>query len=61
MSHLVKAYAASLSHTPAKRRAVTTQGLATLMPTIPDSKLGYAEKERQHVDQRILDWKGMRE
>jgi hypothetical protein len=37
---------------PAKRRAVTTQGLATIIPTIPDFKLRYAEKERQHANQR---------
>lgn len=37
---------------PAKRR-----GLATHIPTIPNFKLGYAEKERQTVDQRIADRK----
>ena len=37
---------------PAKRR-----NLATQIPTIPNFKLGYAEKERQIVDQKIADRK----
>lgn len=37
---------------PAKRR-----GLATQIPNIPNLKLGYAEPERQVVDQRIADRK----
>jgi hypothetical protein len=37
---------------PAHRRALATQ-----IPGIPDFKLGYAEKERQHTDQRIADRK----
>jgi hypothetical protein len=42
---------------PSKRRGAPTQGLATIIPTIPDFKLGYAEKERQNADQRIADRK----
>jgi hypothetical protein len=30
-------------------RAVTTQGLATIIPTIPDFKLRYAEKEQSKI------------
>jgi hypothetical protein len=37
---------------PAQRR-----GLATQIPTLPDFKLGYAEKERQLVDQRLAERK----
>ena len=37
---------------PARRR-----GLATHIPSLPDLKLGYAEKERQAADQRIADRK----
>jgi len=38
--------------TPARRR-----GLATQIPTIPNFKLGYTEKERQQADQRVIDRK----
>ena len=41
---------------PTKRRAVA-KSLATIIPTVPNFKLGYAEKERQNADQRILDRK----
>jgi hypothetical protein len=37
---------------PARRR-----GLATHIPSLPDLKLGYAEKERQAADQRFADRK----
>ena len=37
---------------PAQRR-----GLATQIPTLPNFKLGYAEKERQLVDQRLTERK----
>ena len=37
---------------PAQRR-----GLAIQIPTVPNLKLGYAEKERQHADQRIAERK----
>ena len=37
---------------PAQRR-----GLATQIPTLPNFKLGYAEKERQLVDQRLAERK----
>ena len=40
---------------PAKRRGQGTQ--ATQIPRIPEFKLGYAEKERQVVDQRVADRK----
>jgi len=48
---------------PAKRRATkagpatTTAGPATVIPNMPDFKLGYAEKERQNADQRVNDRK----
>lgn len=41
---------------PAKRRAIAAQG-ATIIPTVPGFKVGYAEKERQYANQRILDRK----
>lgn len=41
---------------PAKRRAVAAQE-ATIIPTVPGFKVGYAKKERQHANQRILDRK----
>jgi hypothetical protein len=37
---------------PARRR-----GLATHIPSLPDLKLGHAEKERQAADQRVADRK----
>ena len=37
---------------PARRR-----GLATHIPSLPDLKLGHAEKERQTADQRVADRK----
>jgi hypothetical protein len=37
---------------PAKRR-----GLTIYIPSLPDLKLGYAEKERQAADQRMADRK----
>ena len=37
---------------PARRR-----GLTTYIPSLPDLKLGYAEKERQAADQRVADRK----
>jgi hypothetical protein len=37
---------------PARRR-----GLTTHIPSIPDLKLGHAEKERQAADQRVADRK----
>jgi hypothetical protein len=42
---------------PAKRRAVTKQDPSTILATIPDFKLGNAEKERQNADKRIQDRK----
>jgi hypothetical protein len=44
---------------PTQRRGATAQrhGLATQIPSLPDFKLGYAEKERQHTEQRIADRK----
>lgn len=40
---------------PAKRRGQGTH--ATQIPRMPEFKLGYAEKERQIVDQRVVDRK----
>jgi hypothetical protein len=40
---------------PAQRRGQGTH--ATQIPRIPEFKLGYAEKERQIVDQRVADRK----
>jgi hypothetical protein len=37
---------------PARRR-----GLATHIPSLPDLKLGYVEKQRQTADQRVADRK----
>jgi len=47
----------SIDDSPVPIRPAQRRGLATHVPTLPDLKLGYAEKERQVADQRVGDRK----
>jgi hypothetical protein len=47
----------NIEDSPVPIRPAQRRGLATHIPTVPDLKLGYAEKERQVADQRVGDRK----